>query len=110
MARTHELASASPPYERVPSISQYSENNLFIIYLLHLSSSFTRIVFIRNQNITSAYQPKSCLYALDSVQYAGNIARVLQCKVNMNLFRYIIIKFLTKQKRNLELHSPWSPI
>ena len=26
-------ASASPPYERVPNISQYSFNNLFIIYL-----------------------------------------------------------------------------
>ena len=29
-------------------------------------------------------------YALDSVQYAENIARLLQCKVNGNLFRYII--------------------
>ena len=33
--RTHELASASPPYERVPNISQYKFNNLFIIYVLH---------------------------------------------------------------------------
>ena len=32
MARTHELASASPPYERVPNILRYSFNNLFIIY------------------------------------------------------------------------------
>ena len=30
-------------------------------------------------------------YALDSVQYAENIARLLQCKVNGNLFRYIIM-------------------
>ena len=33
--RTHKLASASPPYEQVPNISQYTFNNLFIIYLLH---------------------------------------------------------------------------
>ena len=37
MARTHELASASPPYERVPNILQYSFNSLFIIY--HLISN-----------------------------------------------------------------------
>ena len=30
-------------------------------------------------------------YALDSVQYAKNIARLLQCKVNGDLFRYITI-------------------
>ena len=29
------LASASPPYDRVRNISQYTFNNLFIIYLLH---------------------------------------------------------------------------
>ena len=29
MARTHELASASQPYERVPNILRYSFNNLF---------------------------------------------------------------------------------
>ena len=29
MARTHELASASPPYEPVPNILRYSFNNLF---------------------------------------------------------------------------------
>ena len=29
-------------------------------------------------------------YALDSVQYAENIARLLQCIVNGNLLRYII--------------------
>ena len=62
-------ASASPPYERVPNISQYTFNNLFIIYLLYLSSSFIRTVYIRNQNIISAYQPKNCfkfkiLYAI----------------------------------------------
>ena len=34
MGRTHELASASPPYERVPNISRYSFNDLFIIYPL----------------------------------------------------------------------------
>ena len=30
-----EGRSASPPYERVPNISQYKFNNLFIIYFLH---------------------------------------------------------------------------
>ena len=34
MARTHELASASPLYERVQNILRYSFNNLFIIYPL----------------------------------------------------------------------------
>ena len=32
MARVHELASASPPYERVPNILRYTFNNLFTIY------------------------------------------------------------------------------
>ena len=32
MARMQELASASPPYERVPNILRYTVNNLFIIY------------------------------------------------------------------------------
>ena len=32
-------------------------------------------------------------YALESVQYAENIARLLLYKVNGNLFRYIIIRF-----------------
>ena len=27
-----KIASASPPYERVPNILQYTVNNLFIIY------------------------------------------------------------------------------
>ena len=39
MARMHELASASPPYERVPNILHYTFNNLFIIY--PLTSYFT---------------------------------------------------------------------
>ena len=39
MARMHELASASPPYERVPNILRYTFNNLFIIY--PLNSYFT---------------------------------------------------------------------
>ena len=29
MARMHELASASPPYKRVPNILRYTVNNLF---------------------------------------------------------------------------------
>ena len=29
MVRTHELASAFPPYEGVPNILRYSFNNLF---------------------------------------------------------------------------------
>ena len=35
MARTHKLASASPPYERVPNILRYTFNSLFIIYPLN---------------------------------------------------------------------------
>ena len=35
MVRMHELASASPPYERVPNILRYIFNNLFIIYPLN---------------------------------------------------------------------------
>ena len=54
-----ELESASPPYERVPNISQYTFNNLLIIYLLHLSSSIIRTIYIRNQNI-STNQLKNC--------------------------------------------------
>ena len=34
MARMHELASASAPYERVPNILRYTVNNLFIIIYL----------------------------------------------------------------------------
>ena len=52
--------SASPPYERVPNISLYTFNNLFIIYLLHELSSFIRTIYIRNQNIISANHPKNC--------------------------------------------------
>ena len=44
MARTQELASASPPYERVPNILRYSFSNLFIIYTL-----------ISNGGISNAY-------------------------------------------------------
>ena len=44
MARTHKLASASLPYERVPNILRYSFNNLFIIYPL-----------ISNGGISTAY-------------------------------------------------------
>ena len=44
MARTHELASASPPYEPVPNIFRYSFNNLFTIYPL-----------ISNGGISNAY-------------------------------------------------------
>ena len=35
VARMHELASASPPYEQVPNILRYTFNNLFIIYPLN---------------------------------------------------------------------------
>ena len=35
MARMLQLASASPPYERVPNILRYTFNNLFIIYPLN---------------------------------------------------------------------------
>ena len=40
MARMHELASASPPYERVPNILRYTFNNLFIIYPLNAYFTF----------------------------------------------------------------------
>ena len=33
-------------------------------------------------------------YALEYVQYEINIARLLQCKVNGDLFRYVIITFI----------------
>ena len=35
MARMHELASASLPYEQVPNILHYTFNNIFIIYPLN---------------------------------------------------------------------------
>ena len=38
--------------------------------------------------------PNSVQYATDSVQYAENIARLLQYKVNGNLFSYIINGFV----------------
>lgn len=55
-----KLASGPPPYDRVPNISQYKFNNLFIIYVLHLFSSSIRTIYIRNKYIVSAYQPKNC--------------------------------------------------
>ena len=36
-------------------------------------------------------------YALDSVQYEKNIARLLQCKLNGDLFRYIIKQNILSQ-------------
>ena len=36
MAKDARLASSSPPYERVPNISQYKFSNLFIIYPLNI--------------------------------------------------------------------------
>ena len=36
------------------------------------------------------------LYALDSVHYAENIAPLIQCKVNGNLLRYIIMFIIFK--------------
>ena len=44
----------------MPNISQYTFNNLFIIYLSHSSSTFIWTNYIRNQNIISVYQPKNC--------------------------------------------------
>ena len=43
IARMHELASASPPYELVPNILRYTFNNLFIIY--PLNSYFTILFY-----------------------------------------------------------------
>ena len=51
MARVHELASASPPYERVPNILRYTVNNLFIIY--------PKIVILRLIMLLLGY-PKPC--------------------------------------------------
>ena len=34
MARMHELASASPPYERVPNILLYTFNNLICLFTI----------------------------------------------------------------------------
>ena len=42
-----DARAASPPYERVPNVSQYTFNNLFIIFLLHLSSSYIHKIYIR---------------------------------------------------------------
>ena len=50
----------------------------------NISPLKTKVVLV---NVTL----NSVQYALDSVQYAENIARLLQCKVNGSLFRYIII-------------------
>ena len=49
-----------------------------------------------SQNKSSSDERDSltpCNIALDSVQYEKNIARLLQCKVNWDLFRYIIITY-----------------
>ena len=43
MAKMHKLASASPPYERVPNILQYTFNNLFSIYLYNGSDTTKHI-------------------------------------------------------------------
>ena len=42
-----------------------------------------------SQNKSSASE-RHVQYALDSVQYAENIAQSLQCKAKGNLFRYIL--------------------
>ena len=44
IARMHELASASLPYERVLNILRYTFNNLFIIY--PLNGYFTILVLL----------------------------------------------------------------
>ena len=67
----HELASASPPYERVPNILRYTVNNLFIIYLCNsnlrlvviipcITKSFLHLSFChrRRQN---HYQQRLCM-------------------------------------------------
>ena len=40
----HELASASPPSERVLNILRYTVNNLFIIYLLNSNVGLVVII------------------------------------------------------------------
>ena len=50
MARMHELASASPPYERVPNILRYTFNNLFIIYPLNSYFSIDNASIYRIQD------------------------------------------------------------
>ena len=53
----------------------------------------TKVVLLKESLLNSV------LYALDSVQYAKNIAWLLQCKVNENLCRYIIIYALIEEHK-----------
>ena len=50
MARMHELASASPPYERVPNILRYTFNNFFIIYPLNSYFTIDNVSIYRIQD------------------------------------------------------------
>ena len=50
MARMQGLASASPPYERVPNILRYTFNNLFIIYPLNKFFTIDNASFYRIQD------------------------------------------------------------
>ena len=61
MARMHELASASPPYERVPNILRYTFNNLFIIYPLNGYFTIDSALFCFDF-FTSAHEDKFHLY------------------------------------------------
>ena len=44
-----------------------------------------------SQNKSSSSELNSVQYALDSVQYAENVTRLILCKMNGNLFKYVII-------------------
>ena len=50
MARMHKLASASPPYERVPNILRYTFKNLFILYPLNSYFTIDNAIIYRIQD------------------------------------------------------------
>ena len=60
MARMHELASASPPYELVPNILRYTFNNLLIIYPLNSYFTIDDASIYNIQDISSPLAGYSC--------------------------------------------------
>ena len=84
MARTHDLASASPPYERVSNTLRYSFNNLFIIYPsisnvgisnpyswhLHAWSTLNMATIYVKRIVSNVWSPYYC--TLKAPSFAGN--------------------------------------
>ena len=87
MARTHELVSASSPYELVPNILRYSFNNLFIIY-----------PFISNGEISNAYSWH--LQAWSTFNFATIYVKIIIS--NTRLSREM---FTNVNARNVTLHQ-----